>query len=89
MIQSLREAQTDVKWVHYDAMLANGLTKKGERWQFDSFFRSQNAWRLVHDERFTSARNRRRAGMQTLEQAALVCSDSDSSETDCETANDQ
>ena len=51
-------------------MLANYLTKKGKRWQVDNYYRGQISWRLIHDPRFMSAKNRRKVGLDTFETAA-------------------
>eukprot|EP00974_Lingulodinium_polyedra_P030932 2976678-Lingulodinium_polyedra.AAC.1 len=39
LAQSLEEGATKLRWVHSDAMLANSLTKKGERWQLENYLR--------------------------------------------------
>ena len=36
LAQSFEEGDTAIRWVHSDAMLANSLTKKGERWQIEN-----------------------------------------------------
>eukprot|EP00969_Alexandrium_andersonii_P336265 14863648-Alexandrium_andersonii.AAC.1 len=60
MAQSMQDGATKLRWVHSDAMLANSLTKKGERWQIENYYRGQCSWKLIHDERFMSAKNRRK-----------------------------
>ena len=59
-----------MRGVHSDAMLANSLTKKGERWHIENYYRGQCSWRLIHDPRFMSAKNCRRVGLDTFETAA-------------------
>ena len=38
LTQRVKEMGTHIKSVHSDAMLANEVMQKGERWQFDRFF---------------------------------------------------
>eukprot|EP00969_Alexandrium_andersonii_P246181 10878962-Alexandrium_andersonii.AAC.1 len=56
-------------------MLANALTKKGERWQIENYYRGQRSWKLIHDQRFMSAKSRRKLGIETFETAAWLGAD--------------
>ncbi|CAK0846211.1 unnamed protein product [Prorocentrum cordatum] len=53
------EGETIVRWVHSHAQLADGMTKASQQalHVLHSFLKSQR-WKIVHDERFLSARKR-------------------------------
>ena len=65
--QGIEAAGAELRWVHGDAQLANSLTKATEPWQINLFFASGQRWRLVYDEKFTSARRRRKEGLPALQ----------------------
>ena len=68
---SLKEAQSrngvDIRWVHSEAQLSNGLTKAGEYKQFSLFYDMQCRWRVVEDPEKNSARKRKSLGLHPLE----------------------
>jgi hypothetical protein len=68
---SLKEAQernlVDVRWVHSEAQLANGLTKGSEFKQLSLFYDMQCRWRVVEDPDRNSARKRKALGLHPLE----------------------
>ena len=63
-------------------MLANSLTKKGERWQIDNYYRGNGCWKLVHGERAMHATNNRRVGIGTFEAANVAVDGSQASGSD-------
>ena len=64
--QGLHQTSTLVRWVHSLAMIADGLTKDGDQAREVTLkFATDYMWRLVHDEKFTSARRHKAAGMNT------------------------
>ena len=83
-------SRTDLKlrWVNGDAQLANSLTKNHEQAQMNLFYKLGGRWRLVYDETYTSARNRRKMGTAALDdlptraptEETLLDYDSESSE---------
>ena len=50
-------------------MLANSLTKGHEKWQLELYFRNGCRWRVVYDEKFESAKRRKKKGLAALEQS--------------------
>ncbi|CAK0855515.1 unnamed protein product [Prorocentrum cordatum] len=61
--RALEEGEAIVRWVHSHAQLADGMTKASQQ-AFNvlhSFLKSQR-WKIVHDERFLSARKRSALG---------------------------
>ena len=58
--QMLQQTQTTVRWVHIEAMLADGVTKFGSAVAKATImeFAESGFWRLVHDERFVAAKKR-------------------------------
>ena len=68
---SVKEAQqstgVQVRWVHSEAQLANGLTKSGLSREFELFYQMQGKWRIVEDPSMMSARRRKQMGLQPLE----------------------
>ena len=75
---SLKEAQernlVDVRWVHSEAQLANGLTKGGEFKQLSLFYDMQCRWRVVEDPDRNSARKRKALGLHPLENSQSTTS---------------
>ena len=59
----------DIRWVHSEAQLANGLTKAGSGKELELFYRMKQAWRIVEDDQMRSARRRKTQGMEPLEQS--------------------
>ncbi|CAK0911327.1 unnamed protein product, partial [Prorocentrum cordatum] len=61
--RALEEGEAIVRWVHCHAQLADGMTKASQQ-AFNvlhAFLKSQR-WKIVHDERFLSARKRSALG---------------------------
>ncbi|CAK0880367.1 unnamed protein product, partial [Prorocentrum cordatum] len=61
--RALEEGKTIARWVHSHAQLADGMTKASQQ-AFNvlhAFLKSQR-WKIVHDERFLSARKRSALG---------------------------
>ncbi|CAL1156473.1 unnamed protein product, partial [Cladocopium goreaui] len=60
---SLKYAQirnaVEIRWVHSEAQLSNGLTKSNEHKQLHLFYRMGHKWRIVEDEERASARKRK------------------------------
>ena len=70
---ALKEAQwgtgVQVRWVHSEAQLANTLTKSSSTREYELFIKMGHQWRLVEDESMMSAKRRKEAGLQPLEQS--------------------
>ena len=70
---ALKEAQwntgVSIRWVHSEAQLANSLTKANGMREYELFSKMGHRWRLVEDTNMMSARRRKEAGLQPLEQA--------------------
>ena len=65
--ESVVRTQTPIRWVHSDAQLANSLTKDNEPQQLQKFYQLNQRWRIVDDPLMRSTRNRKKIGLQTLE----------------------
>ncbi|CAK0865379.1 unnamed protein product, partial [Prorocentrum cordatum] len=61
--QQKEQTALQIRWVHSDAMLADGLTKDRAAKVLLEFFRSGQRWRLVDDPLHRSARKRKTEGM--------------------------
>ena len=61
--RALEEGDTLVRWVHSHAQLADGMTKASLQafYVLHSFLKRQR-WKIVHDERFLPARQKRLSG---------------------------
>ena len=70
----LKESQQStglrVRWVHSEAQLANGLTKAGSAKELELFYRMGHRWRIVEDDEMLSARKRKSAGLEPLENSS-------------------
>ena len=70
---ALKEAQWNtgvtIRWVHSEAQLANSLTKANGMREYELYSKMGHRWRLVEDDSMMSARRRKEAGLQPLEQA--------------------
>ena len=82
---SLKEAQQRnavcIRWVHSEAQLANPLTKNGGAKELELFYKMQHQWRVVEDPERRSARKRRQAGLDPLEQPQQQQSEMQTSES--------
>ena len=69
----LKEAQgtneVEIRWVHSEAQLANGLTKSREYKQLSFFYDVNLRWRIVEDPERASARRRKAEGLGPLDNA--------------------
>ena len=67
----LKESQwsTDlqIRWVHSEAQLANGLTKAHGGKEIELFYQMGHIWKIVEDPQMRSARRRRSEGLEALE----------------------
>ena len=85
LLHGCRQTGTPMRWVHSDAMIANSLTKSKEKHQLEMFLKLGCKWRIVWDPKFTSARNRKKIGVEVLDampQNAYYHQDSGDSEDD-------
>ena len=62
-----QQTNLEVRWVHSEAQLSNSLTKAGAAKELELYYRMGHAWRIVEDEEMRSARKRRQAGMEPLQ----------------------
>ena len=74
--EAQRRTNVVIRWVHSEAQLANSLTKEHGLRELELFYRMQQQWRIVEDERMLSAR-RRELGLQPLFQTATADADKD------------
>ena len=65
--QQLQQTKLDMRWVHSDAMLADGLTKDKAARALLEFFRGGQQWRLIEDPLHQSARKRKAKGIGKLD----------------------
>ena len=64
--QQKEQTALQMKWVHSDAMLADGLTKPAAARALLEFFEQGQQWRLVDDPLHQSARKRKARGLGRL-----------------------
>lgn len=72
--ESMDTTGLQVRWVHSDAELANPLTKIGEKHQFWMFRRMRQSWKIVHDPNMSSARTRKKEGLEAMDERKAVVS---------------
>ncbi|CAK0844297.1 unnamed protein product [Prorocentrum cordatum] len=73
--QQKEQTALQIRWVHSDAMLADGLTKDRAAKVLLEFFRSGQRWRLVDDPLHRSARKRKTEGMDKLDHGKPISDD--------------
>ena len=67
--RAMEATEMALRWVHSEAQLADCMTKNSPKaLALMEYFLRRQTWRLVHDDQFQSARNRRKKGLQILEQ---------------------
>ena len=71
--EALEETKLPIRWVHGDAQLANSMTKEHEMQQLERFYHLGHRWRIVEDDNMTSAKNRRKQGLDVLADAGEGC----------------
>ena len=57
----------EIRWVHSEAQLANGLTKAGASREFELYYKMGGRWRIVEDLTMMSARRRKQQGLEPLQ----------------------
>ena len=62
-----QETQLEIRWVHSEAQLANGLTKAGAAKELELYYKMGHRWKIVDDPEMKSARCRRQDGLGPLE----------------------
>ncbi|CAK0829538.1 unnamed protein product [Prorocentrum cordatum] len=75
--QQKEQTALQIRWVHSDAMLADGLTKDRAAKVLLEFFRSGQRWRLVDDPLHRSARKRKTEGLDKLDHGKPISDDDD------------
>ena len=71
--QSLAVTKTELRWVHSEAMPADGLTEGSTAaHQVTMDFLTRGYWRLVRDDTFTAARKRKAAGREDILDDGIV-----------------
>ncbi|CAK0907600.1 unnamed protein product, partial [Prorocentrum cordatum] len=73
--QQKEQTALQIRWVHSDAMLADGLTKDRAAKVLLEFFRSGQRWRLVDDPLHRSARKRKTEGLDKLDHGKPISDD--------------
>ncbi|CAK0830159.1 unnamed protein product [Prorocentrum cordatum] len=75
--QQKEQTALQIRWVHSDAMLADGLTKDRAAKVLLEFFRSGQRWRLVDDPLHRSARKRKTEGLDKLDHGKPISDDNE------------
>ena len=65
-LRNTEQNQTETRWVHGGANLADGLTKLGQHPMLREFLET-STWSLVHDPAQTAGKKRKAKGLDTLE----------------------
>ncbi|CAK0825479.1 unnamed protein product, partial [Prorocentrum cordatum] len=73
--QQKEQTALQIRWVHSDAMLADGLTRDRAAKVLLEFFRSGQRWRLVDDPLHRSSRKRKTEGMDKLDHGKPISDD--------------
>ena len=77
--RAMEATQMALRWCHSEAMLGDCMTKNSlKAIGLMEFFLKRTTWKLVHDDQFVSARNRRKKGLQILD------SNDQGAEIDCD-----
>ena len=67
--RAMEATEMALRWVHSEAQIADCMTKNSPKAVgLMEHFLHRQTWRLVHDDQFQSARNRRKKGLDILEQ---------------------
>ena len=68
--QSLVECGTMIRWCHSPAQLGDVVTKDSDaaRASWELFVRRGFRWKLIHDRKFESSRNRAKRGLDIFEE---------------------
>ena len=64
---SQQSTKLEIRWVHSEAQLANGLTKAGTSREFELYYKMKGRWRIMEDPNMMSARRRKQLGLQPLQ----------------------
>ena len=64
---SQQNTELQIRWVHSEAQLANGLTKAGTSREFELYYKMRGRWRIVEDPQMMSARRRKQQGLDPLQ----------------------
>ena len=62
----------EIRWVHSEAQLANGLTKAGTSREFELYYKMGGRWRIMEDPSMMSARRRKSLGLQPLQKETEI-----------------
>ena len=83
---SLKASQTstnlDIRWVHSEAQLANGLTKSSTSREFELHYKMGGRWRIVEDSTMMSARRRKSKGLPPLQSESKKSSNEEEEDSD-------
>ena len=63
-VQQALKLRTHLRWVNGLAMLADGLTKAGNKKDLLNFFVNRQRWSIVHDESFTAGKKLHKVSLQ-------------------------
>ncbi|CAE7277358.1 RE1 [Symbiodinium sp. KB8] len=64
---SQQSTKLEIRWVHSEAQLANGLTKAGTSREFELYYKMKGRWRIMEDPNMMSACRRKQLGLQPLQ----------------------
>ena len=70
--EALVNTKLPIRWVNSDAQLANSLTKDHEQHQIQRFYHLNQMWKIVEDPRMLSAKNRKKQGLDPLDESTGV-----------------
>ena len=73
--QAQQDTQVQIRWVHSEAQLSNSLTKANGYHELDMFYKMGHRWRIVEDDQMRSARRRKVAGMDPLQQTTTAAAE--------------
>ena len=63
-VQQALKLRTHLRWVNGLAMLADGLTKAGNKKDLLNFFVNRQRWSIIHDESFTAGKKLHKVSLQ-------------------------
>ena len=69
--EALVNTKLPVRWVNSDAQLANSMTKDHEHHQIQRFYHLGQCWKIVDDPKMMSAKNRKKQGLDPLDEQDL------------------
>ena len=63
LVENMGRQDTQMRWCDSDAQLADGLTKLSAQDRVRKFLQAGQLWNLVHDEKFVSAKKKKKQAL--------------------------